>query len=57
MTFAEGMGETLATKAGLGKTEGTLQGQMRELEQSMATRPGVMMVGAAALVVALNKLP
>ena len=69
-TFAEGMTETLATKADvdalrgdLEKTEtalraelGVLRGQMRELEQRMTIRLGAMMVGAVALIVALIKL-
>ena len=55
-TFAEGMTETLATKADLDKTETRLQGQMRELEQRMTIRLGAMMVGAVALIVALIKL-
>lgn len=55
-TFAEGMGETLATKADLEKTETSLRGQMRELEQRMTIRLGAMMVGAVALIVALIKL-
>ena len=55
-TFAEGMGETLATKADLKETETLLQGQMRELEQRMTIRLGAMMVGAVALIVALIKL-
>lgn len=55
-TFAEGMTETLATKADLDKTETRLQGQMRELEQHMPLRLGAMMVGAVALIAALIKL-
>ena len=55
-TFAEGMGETLATKADLKETETLLQGHMRELEQRMTIRLGAMMVGAVALIVALIKL-
>ena len=62
-TFAEGMTETLATKADvealrgdLEKTEASLRGQMRELEQRMTIRLGAMMVGAVALIVALVKL-
>ena len=55
-TFAEGMGETLATKADLEKVETSLRGQMRELEQRMTIRLGAMMVGAVALIVALIKL-
>ena len=55
-TFAEGMGETLATKADLEKVETSLRGQMRGLEQRMTIRLGAMMVGAVALIVALIKL-
>ena len=55
-TFADGMGETLATKADLEKTEASLRGEMRELEQRMTIRLGAMMVGAVALIVALIKL-
>ena len=62
-TFAEGMGETLATKADLEvlrgdleKTETALRVEMRELEQRMTVRLGAMMVGAVALIVALIKL-
>lgn len=62
-TFAEGMGETLATKADLEvlrgdleKTETALRVEMRELEQRMTIRLGAMMVGAVALIVALIKL-
>ena len=66
-TFAEGMTETLATKADLEKTEASLrgdlekteerlEGKMRELEQRMAIRLGATMVAAVALVVALIKL-
>ncbi len=66
-TFAEGMTETLATKADLEsteaalrsdleKTETSLRGEMRELEQRMTIRLGAMMVGAVALIVALIKL-
>ena len=51
-TFAEGMTETLATKADVE----ALRGQMRELEQRMTIRLGAMMVGAVALIVALMKL-
>ncbi len=69
-TFAEGMGETLATKADLEVLRGDLEktetvlradikavrGEMRELEQRMTVRLGAMMVGAVALIVALIKL-
>ena len=55
-TFAEGMTETLATKADLKSTEGSLRSEMRELEQRMTIRLGAMMVGAVALIVALIKL-
>ena len=55
-TFAEGMAETLATKADLKETEAALRGEMRELEQRMTIRLGAMMVGAVALIVALIKL-
>ncbi len=55
-TFAEGMTETLATKADLKSTEESLRGEMRELEQRMTIRLGAMMVGAVALIVALIKL-
>ena len=62
-TFAEGMGETLATKAApketetmlranLEKTEATSRSEFRELEQRMTIRLGAMMVGAVALIVA-----
>ena len=62
-TFAEGMTETLATKADLEllrgdleKTEESLRSGMRELEQRMTIRLGAMIVGAVALIVALIKL-
>ncbi len=69
-TFAEGMGETLATKADLEVLRGDLEktetalradikavrGEIRELEQRMTIRLGAMMVGAVALIVALIKL-
>ena len=51
-TFAEGLTETLATKADVE----ALRGQMRELEHRMTIRLGAMMVGAVALIVALIKL-
>ena len=50
------MGETLATKADLEKTETALRGEMRELEQRMTIRLGAMMATAVALIVAPIKL-
>ena len=49
-TFSERTGETLATKVDLEKTEASLRGQMRELEQRMticlsATLVGTVVVG------------
>ena len=55
-TFTESMGESLATKVDLEKTEATLRGESRELEQRMTIRLGVMMVGAVALIEAHNKV-
>ena len=55
-TFAEGMDETLATKADLEKTEASLLGELRVLKQRMTNRFGVMMVGFVTLVVAPIKL-
>lgn len=62
-TFAEGMGETLATKADvsalrsdLEKTETALRSDLEKLEQRMTIRLGGMMVVGLGIVVALLKL-
>lgn len=68
-TFAEGIGESLATKEDLGNTDAeatlrkdlestktTLQGQMREFEQRMTVRLGAMIAAAMGIAVALIKL-
>ena len=66
-TFAEGIGESLATKEDLASTETALRtdlenfetamlGRMRELEQRMTVRLGAMMAAAAGIAVALIKL-
>ena len=54
-TFSERTGETLATKVDLEKTEAALRGQMQDPERRMTIRLGAMMMGAAGLIVALNK--
>ena len=71
-TFAEGIGENLATKedvAALRSEMATkediamlrgemevLRGQMRELEQRMTVRLGAMIAAAVGIIVALDKL-
>ena len=65
-TFAEGIGENLATKedvamlrsemAGLRGQIEVLRGQMRELEQRMTVRLGAMIAAAVGIIVALDKL-
>ncbi len=65
-TFAEGIGENLATKedvamlrsemAGLRGQIEVLRGQMRELEQRMTVRVGAMIAAAVGIIVALDKL-
>ena len=49
-------GEIAALRGDLEKTGASLRGEMRELEQRMTIRPGAMMGGAVALIVALVKL-
>ena len=65
-TFAEGIGENLATKedvamlrsemAGLRGQIEVLRSQMRELEQRMTVRLGAMIAAAVGIIVALDKL-
>lgn len=64
-TFAEGIGENLATKedvAALRSEMATkedmavLRGEMRELEQRMTIRLGAMIAAAVGIIVALDKL-
>lgn len=66
-TFAEGIGESLATKEDLANTGAALRkdlentetamlGRMRELEQRMTVRLGAMIAAAAGIAVALIKL-
>ena len=71
-TFAEGIGENLATKddvamlrnematkedvAVLRSEMALLRGEMRELEQRMTIRLGGMIAAAVAIIVALDKL-
>ena len=49
------MGETLVAKDDLEKTEASLPGEMRELEQRMTIRLGAMIPAAAGIVVAALK--
>ena len=71
-TFAEGIGENLATKedvavlrseVGVLRSEmatkedmAVLRGEMRELEQRMTIRLGAMIAAAVGIIVALDKL-
>ena len=64
-TFAEGIGENLATKedvAALRSEMATkedmavLRGEMRQLEQRMTIRLGAMIAAAVGIIVALDKL-
>ena len=58
-TFAEGIGENLATKEDIAMLRGemeVLRGQMRELEQRMTVRLGAMIAVAVGIIVALDKL-
>ena len=71
-TFAEGIGENLATKddvamlrnematkedvAVLRSEMAVLRGEMRELEQRMTIRLGGMIAAAVAIIVAMDKL-
>ena len=71
-TFAEGIGENLATKedvaalrsematkedvAALRSEMEVLRGEMRELEQRMTIRLGAMIAAAVGIIVALDKL-
>ena len=71
-TFAEGIGENLATKedvavlrseVGVLRSEmatkedmAVLRGEMRELEQRMTIRLGAMLAAAVGIIVALDKL-
>lgn len=66
-TFAEGIGESLATKEDLASTGAALRtdlenfetamlGRMRELERRMTVRLGAMIAAAAGIAVALVKL-
>ncbi len=48
-TFSERTGETLATKVDLEKTEASLRGQMRELEQRMTICLGATLVGTVVV--------
>ena len=58
-TFAEGIGENLATKEDMAMLRGqmeVLRGQMRELEQRMTVRLGAMIAAAVGIIVAPDKL-
>ena len=58
-TFAEGIGENLATKEDIAMLRGemeVLRGQMRELEQRMTVRLGAMIAAAVGIIVAMDKL-
>ena len=58
-TFAEGIGENLATKEDVAMLRGqmeVLRGQMRELEQRMTVRLGAMIAAAVGIIVAPDKL-
>ena len=64
-TFAEGIGENLATKEDVATLRSematkedvaVLRGEMRELEQRMTIRIGAMIAAAVGIIVALDKL-
>lgn len=50
------MGETLVAKGDLEKTETSLRGEMRELEQRITIRIGAMSAAAGIVVAALKLL-
>lgn len=62
-TFAEGIGENLATKEDMAALRSemevlreVLRGEMRQLEQRMTIRLGAMIAAAVGIIVALDKL-
>ena len=55
-TFAEGIGESLATRMDLEKLEMALRSDLEKLEQRMTIRLGGMMAVGLGIVVALIKL-